>query len=135
MSEEIPSYLRDVLRLIVDGYSHEAISRKLFISTATVHTYVKRLKEYLQDEPELQDFNISPQKALVLIGKRYFEVSNDAYPQNAPSYEMVNTSLSSDEEEVVIPHRLMPEIIASSPYFIDWFTSDLEGISQVRIQR
>jgi Bacterial regulatory proteins, luxR family len=68
----LPPYLHNVLRLIVKGYTHEAIARELVISPATVHTYVKRLKvEYFSDEPELYNPDISSHQALQIIGARF----------------------------------------------------------------
>ncbi len=73
MKRSLPLALREVLRLIVDGYTHEAISVELNLSKSSVDTYVKRLKEYFANEPELRSDQFSSTAALVLIGQRYFK--------------------------------------------------------------
>jgi hypothetical protein len=72
-SERLPQRLERVLRLKVDGYSHDAIAHELSIQENTVAKYVIALRERFADEPELQDPNNSSELALVQVGRRYFE--------------------------------------------------------------
>jgi hypothetical protein len=72
--KQIPPYLFAVLRLLAQGYSHRAVAQQLVTTPKSVSEYCRRLRELLADEPELQNNNISPDTALVLIGQRYFSL-------------------------------------------------------------
>ncbi len=69
--------LRQVLHLVVQGYRHEVIAQELGLGRQTVEAYVKRLKAYFHDAPELQDPRFSPITALVVVGRRYLEETGD----------------------------------------------------------
>lgn len=73
MIPRISQTLYNVLSFIADGYSHKAIARELGLSKLSVDTYVKRLKEYFADEPEMLNVDISSEKALVVIAQRILD--------------------------------------------------------------
>jgi hypothetical protein len=74
MRAQLPEYLAKVLRLLAQGHQRKAIAFQLGYSEDTVNEYVKRLKNRLYNEPELRSGQYKTETALVLIGRRYFEL-------------------------------------------------------------
>lgn len=77
MSRPLPPYLSAVLQLYVRGYSSKAIAGELKYKPSAVRTYIKRIKEYFKDEPEMQNDSLSSSLALMLIGQKYLSKNGE----------------------------------------------------------
>jgi hypothetical protein len=67
MNRNLPPYLLKVLQFYVQGYSLKAIASELKLKPSTTQTYVKRIRGYFADEPEMKNHLLSPHVALVIV--------------------------------------------------------------------
>lgn len=139
MAQKLSPSLLDTLHLVAKGYKHEAIARELGVKKSTVDTYIKRLKERFEDEPEMRDPNLSSEAALLLIGRRHLNPS-EQQPQVVGS-EVDSISSSSEEESAAALSQELQRSVPSSD-LIDFLTDfsrriyqlSLDGSSRISIK-
>lgn len=139
MAKKLSPYLLETLHLVAKGYKHEAIARELGVKTSTIDTYVKRLKERFEDEPEMSDPNLSSESALLLMARRYLNTYEQEPLAVGPRMDTVSSSQEeettdalSQELQTLVPSSDLIDFLAD--YSRRIYKVSLDGSPQVSIQ-
>ncbi len=91
MKTKLPESLEETLRLVMEGKTHKEMAIELVVTPNTINTYIEKLKQFFTDEEEFQQKHVySRKKALLVVGKRYFDEIYDNAPSISPKENRIS---------------------------------------------